>query len=217
VFPLDDEFAQMVGDYSSLDQLKQKLTENLRQQKHNRAETALADQALQHIVEQAPRVEWHKSLEDRMLDRVLEDEDRLLKQQNLNLDTYLSAQQKTREGVRKELRPAMQQRLRRSLVVNELVKREGLSVEGNEIAEQIDSLSFLAGERGSQLRQMLTSSQGVEHVANELLNGKLRERLVQIVTGQLPAEQPAEPAQPEPAAEQPVFEESKEQEVGSRE
>jgi len=211
LFPLDDEFAQMVGDYSSLEELKQKVTDNLRQRERDRAERKLAEQALEKIVEQAPRVEWHKSLEDRLLDRALEDEDRSLKERNLNLDMYLSAQQKTREGVREELRPAARQRLRHTLVFNELAEREGLSVEGREIAEQIDSLSLLAGERSTQLRQILSSSQGLQQVANNLLNGKIRERLVQIVTGQLPAEPPAASAQAEPAAEQqPVVEGSRE-------
>jgi trigger factor len=199
LYPLDDDFAQTVGDFDTLEEFKDKLTEDIREQKERQADRKLADRALDRILETAERIEWPKVLEEEEIDHMLEDQDQQLQQQGLNLDTYLSMQKKTREELREEFRPAVQERLRRSLVMSELADAEQLSVAGHEVSDQIERLSQLAGERGQQMREELVKPDNIQHVLNDILTAKIRRRVVQIVKGE--AETAEQETQPETETE----------------
>jgi trigger factor len=188
LYPLDDDFAQTVGDFDALQGLKEKLTEDIRQQKRREADNKLAQEALKQLLENAGRIEWPSPLEEEEIDRMLNEQDRRLQQSGLNLDTYLSIQKETREQLREEFRPAAQQRLRQSLALSKLVELENLSVAGHEVSGQIDRLSLMAGERGSELRQALTTPDNVRYIMNDLLTSKALGRLLQIVKGEAEAE-----------------------------
>ena len=185
IYPLDDDFAQMVGDFDTLEELKQNVSDDLRRQKQREADAELGQQALEKLIEGAPRVEWPKALEEEEIDRALEERDRRLQQSGLSLDTYLGMQKKTRDELREELRPAVRQRLRRSLVLSKLIELEDLSISGHEVSGQIDRLSLLAGERSPDVRQALTRPDSVRYIANDLLTAKVVERLAQIVKGEI--------------------------------
>jgi trigger factor len=199
LYPLDDDFAQTVGDFDTLEEFKDKLTEDIREQKERQADRKLADRALDRILETAERIEWPKVLEEEEIDHMLEDQDQQLQQQGLNLDTYLSMQKKTREELREEFRPAVQERLRRSLVMSELADAEQLSVAGHEVSDQIERLSTLAGERGQEMREELAKPDNIQHVLNDILTAKIRRRVVQIVKGE--AETAEQETQPETETE----------------
>ncbi|MEJ2559316.1 MAG: trigger factor [Anaerolineae bacterium] len=191
-YPLDDDFAQTVGDFDTLQELKEKLTEDIRQQKEREADDELSQEALKQLLENAERIEWPSVLEEEEIDQMLSEQDRRLQQSGLNLDTYLSIQKKTREQLREEFRPAAQERLRRSLALSELVELEDLSVAGHEVSGQIDRLSLMAGERGDELRQALATPDNVQYIVNDLLTSKALKRLTQIVKGEAETEKEKE-------------------------
>ncbi len=183
-YPLDDDFAQMVGDFDTFEQLKEKLTEDIRRRKQREADSELGEDAFKRVIENAERIEWPQVLEEEELDQALEEQDRRLQQNGLSLETYLSMQKKTREDLREEYRPAVQERLRRSLVLGKLIELEDISVEGHEITDQIDRMSILAGGQGADLRESLTAPDSLKYIASDILTAKVRGRLVQIVKGE---------------------------------
>ena len=192
LYPLDDDFAQSVGDFDTLEQLKENLREDIHQRKQRDADNELGQQALEQLIEDADRVDWPLVLEDEEIDQALDEQDRRLQQSGLNLENYLTIQKKTRDELREEFRPSVQERLRRSLVLGKFVELEGLSVEGHEITNQIDRMSLMAGEQGTEMRDALATPDGVRYVANDLITSKATERLVQIVKGEAEAEEEAE-------------------------
>jgi len=191
-YPLDDDFAQTVGDFDTLQQLKEKLREDIREQKEAEADEDLAEEALKQLVERVERVEWPPEVEEEEIDQLLEEQEHKLQRSNLSLDTYLSIRKQTRDELREELRPVAQERLRRSLVLGRFIELENLSVTEYEVLNEIDRLSWLAGEESSEMRQALATPEGVRYVANDLLVTKAKERLLQIVKGQAEAETEAE-------------------------
>jgi trigger factor len=211
LFPLDDDFAQTVGDFDSLEELKEKLGEDIYRQKQDQADADLGQEAMKQLVEGAERIEWPKVLEEEEIDEALDAQDQRLKETGLDLDTYLSVQKKTRQEVREEMRPAVQERLRRSLAVSKLVELEDLSIEGHEITDQVDRLSILAGERGAELREALAAPENVRAIASDLLSSKVVDRLVQIVKGEFEAE--AEEIGEEFEADTQVVAQAKEEET----
>lgn len=197
LYPLDDDFAQTVGDFDTLEQLSESLAEDIRRRKEEEADRELGWEALEQIVDSAERVEWPTALEEEEIDQALEQQDHQLEESGLNLDTYLIMQKKTREQLREELRPRVREQLRRSLALGELLMSEGISVAGHEISDRIDVLSSLAGERGEELREALTAPDNIRSLASNILITKLVDRLAQIVKGEFVAEVEEEEAESE--------------------
>jgi trigger factor len=183
IFPLDDDFAPMVGDFDTLQQLKDKLAEEIRQRKQRAADGRLADKALKQLTASA-KVEWPKELEEKEIDQVLARQERELRRSGLSMDTYLSIQKKTREELREEVRPKTREQLRESLVLSKLVELEKLSIASHEVVGQIDRLSAMAGEQQAEMRQALTTRDNVQYIMSDLLTAKVMERLAQIAKGE---------------------------------
>jgi trigger factor len=205
IFPLDDDFAQMVGDFDTLQALKDKLAEDIRQRKQRAADGRLADKALKQLAASA-KVEWPKELEEKEIDQVLARQERELHRSGLSMDTYLSIQKKTREELREEIRPRTHEQLRESLVLSKLVELENLSIAGHEVVGQIDRLSAMAGEQQREMRQALTTPDNVQYIMTDLLTSKVMERLAQIAKGE--AEESDQPSaisdQPSAISDQPT-------------
>jgi len=63
-YPLDDDFAQMVGDFDTLEGLKESLTEDIRRRKEREADNELGEEVFSQLVENAERIEWPEALEE---------------------------------------------------------------------------------------------------------------------------------------------------------
>ncbi|GAB4541635.1 MAG: trigger factor [Anaerolineae bacterium] len=188
LYPLNDDFAQTVGDFDTLEQLKEKLKESIHERKERQADRKLGEEALQKLIENAERIEWPKALEEEEIDERLEEQDRRLQEVGLSLDNYLVMQKKTREELREEFRPAVQEQLRRALVLSKLAELEDLSLSGSELAERVSLISRLArGSEHGQLYEALMTPENLRRMANDILTSKVIQRLALIARGQAEA------------------------------
>ena len=186
--PLDDDFARSLGDeqvQTVLDlriRMRQQLQETLQRQ----ADTDFGYQVLDALVEQA-RIEYPPFMLERELDEMMASLDQDLRTQNhLTLDDFLKLQSKTRSAYREELRPRAEKRLKRGLVLAEVIKREGLEVSTDEIQKEITAMSQPLGEQAERFRELLSTPTQQRRIKNDLLTDKAIERLVQIAKGQMP-------------------------------
>ncbi len=202
--PLDDDFAQLVGDFNTLEELKDRLRADLLERKGQDADRELASKAFETVTKDATRVEWPLTFEDEAVERWIGNLEQRLRRQGMPLDDYLRTQQKTREQLREEVRPAVQQQLRLSLVASEISRREGLSVARDEVLSYVEAVSNLAGERRQEMLRSMATEAGVRQATMDLLDVKMRERLVVIVKGQLVEEDAGQPAEGEAAVEPEV-------------
>jgi len=108
--PLDDDFASLVGDYESLEDLKTKLREDLLRQKELAQESKLTDEALEKIIAGAT-IKWPSTLEEQELDDAVQREGAALQQYGIDFETLLKIQNKTAEEFRNDLRPRVQDNL----------------------------------------------------------------------------------------------------------
>ncbi|MFQ5611560.1 MAG: trigger factor [Anaerolineae bacterium] len=209
--PLDDDFAALVGDFDTLDELKENVREGLYRERKAEQDSELADQMLDRVIEGAPTIEWPEFLEEQRLDEALKSQDTELEEIGYSLETYLKLQQKTVEEHRDELRPRIQELLRRNLAISKLAELENLTVDTEEVLGTAETAVRLLGD-SSELRDAYLSDAGLTMVANDLLVSKVRQRLSAIARGEAPdpdavqaedesAEDTEAEAIPEPATE----------------
>jgi len=186
--PLDDDFARSLGDehVQTVLDLRIRMRQQLQEALQRQADIDFGYQVLDALVEQA-RIEYPPFMLERELDEMMASLDQDLRTENhLTLDDFLKLQGKTRNAYREELRPRAEKRLKRGLVLAEVIKREGLEVSTDEIQKEITAISQPLGEQAERFRELLSTPTQQRRIKNDLLTDKAIERLVQIAKGQMP-------------------------------
>jgi trigger factor len=197
--PLDDEFAKQVGDYETLEALKDSIRADIHYSRERANNIELGSEALDKIIENAEKIEWPVTLEEEQIDHEIEHYEQHLKQSSLTLDTALRVQKKTKEELREEMRENVIKQLKRGLAMSKLAELEKLEVSQMEVLEQAKMMADLYGG-GDRMWQMLLASEARQNtIANDLLSNKVIQRLGAIAQGKAP-EPGAEEAVAEPSA-----------------
>lgn len=179
---LDDELARTVGDFETLDALRERTREMLVQRSEMEAENQLAESVIEKVLDMAS-VEYPATALEHEIDRLIDELESRLRDQGLTLDNYLVMQGVTQEDLRAEHREQAEYRLRRATVLGEVVGREGLDVDEDEIEAEIDALANMYGARVAEAREVFASPESRRSIRNRLLARKAIERLVEIATG----------------------------------
>jgi trigger factor len=178
---LDDEFAKGVGEgYDSLEALHNHVKERLTEEAETAATQELEEKSLEELLNKAS-IQASQMLYQRELEMIHQERERALRNQRLDMDTYLSFIGKTEEEFQEEMRPRAEERLTRYLVLRKLAQEEGIEVSSEEVQEEVDSMVSSAGEAATQLRRVLSSENARENIRVTLLNRKVIKRLVEIV------------------------------------
>jgi trigger factor len=205
--PALEELPALLGDYADLDALRAGVRKGLQEEKEQRRDRELLEKALDVLVEQA-KIEYPKALLEEELDSRLRRQNVSLEQQGLNLENYLKILKLTEEEYRERERPAAVESLKRSLILNEIARREHLSVKEDEVKSEIeDRTESYEGKTFEQIMELLTSPAGVRYIVSEVLLRKAYQRLLAIIKGEapeLPAETPAEGESTAPAESEPT-------------
>ncbi len=187
----DDALAQTVGDFETIDALRDAIRKDIADADLREAQAVYADRVVTRLLETA-QIEFPPLIVDRELDAMLERTDERLRSQGRNLEQYLKMLSKTQEEYREELRPTGAGRIQRGLLLARIVELEGLIVDEAEIDAEIESASGGYGRRADQVREAPSSDENRESVRLDLLTQKALDRLAAIARGEAP--QPAIPA-----------------------
>ena len=166
---IDDDLARTVGSYETLEDLKAELRRELQA----KAERDYADRALTALVEEA-KIEFPPTMLEKEIDDWLEELDRSLKQQNLNLENYLKMRKLTEEGFREEVSPQVEERLKHSLAFGKFVELEGLDKSEEGVNEALERLVAIA--RGELEKEMELPSEEETESTNQQIEENESER-----------------------------------------
>jgi trigger factor len=201
--PLDDDLAAMVGGFTSLQELRQKIRDDLQRRREADHKDELADNLLDSLVDEAT-VDFPPFF----LDRELEARVRMLaldlQEQGFTLEGYLQATDRSVDDLLDEFRPAAEKRVKKSLILAELVQREGIEVDDTDIEEEIARITEVYGQDTKAVRDaLLKNAQVREDVRNRLYGRRIVERLSQLSEGAT-AEETADAATQGAASEESV-------------
>ncbi len=186
-----DELARSLAEVSDLEGLRARVRQSLEQEARRRAEDDYAEQVVDRVVEQA-RVTFPPQIVAEELDDMLKDLDFRLRSQKLSLAEYLRIEKKSEEDLRRELEPRARQRIRRALVLSEVVEVEGLEASEEEVQAELERMVAGAGDMGENIRKIFDHPSGRKRIAVDLLTQKAIQRLVAIARGEAPASTSAE-------------------------
>lgn len=184
VDPLDDEFAQAIGNKESMAEWRNQIAEDLKKNREHHRDQILGGDFLQTIVESAEALEWPLMIENEMIDNELSRQEGELRRSNLTLDAFYNMQGVSEEEWREKVRADMSEQLARGLVVNKLAELEEVSISQEEVFARIQSLAQYMGQ-GNEFLEYALKSERVQHeLANEILTEKVLLRLAAIAKGE---------------------------------
>jgi FKBP-type peptidyl-prolyl cis-trans isomerase (trigger factor) len=150
LLPLDDEFAKKVSRYGTLAELKAELQSSMLAEKKSAADADLKNQAVT-AVGGAAEVEIPKAMIDRELEVMLDELRSSLAQSGLTLEDYLKGAKKDGAGLRQEMAPAAETRVRGKVVLKTIAETEQLAVSEEEFQAELKALAESSGEKLEEL------------------------------------------------------------------
>lgn len=198
---LDDEFAKSVGQgFEDMESLRSNVRESLTNQAEAAARNDLEQKSLDALCESAV-VNASPILYERELEAMQADRERMLRQQGLDLPTYLRFMGKTPDEFLDEMRPNAERRLVGGLVLRKLAEVEDIEVTDDDIQSETDRLfEMSSGEEAEQanldnLREFLDSQSTRDNIRSSLHSRLVLERLTDIAQGKL--EESADESEPD--------------------
>ena len=202
---LDDEFAKTTGAGETLAALIETVTKDV----EARSKAAYDDKYYVDLIEKLKENATFKysqhSLEHEG-EHVISDLQQRLSQQNLDLDTYYKMRETTKEKFfEEEVAPVAKKRLERSLILDEIVRREKIEVKNEELDAEFNSTLTSLAQQGLDFGKIRGGKQGQQRVAesvamesaNRVLTRHALETLKAIATGEYKAKPEVESAEGE--------------------
>ena len=194
---LDEEFLESYGGFESVEDFRQKVEERLRQEHQDAYDETYFNELLNEITENA-EINYPPQMLAHEEEHTLEDIKSRIANQNFDFDVYLKLRN-TDEAkfIEEEVKPAAKKRLERSLVMDTLVKMEGLKLDQDMLKQQINEVMsevVYSGDVEEMQKQMgkeafsrAISMEGVSRTMNQ----QIYDRIKLIATGQpIPEDEP---------------------------
>lgn len=174
----DDEFAQDVSEFDTLDEYKEDIRKNLTEKKEADAKRAKQTAALEKAVENAS-MDIPEAMVDEQVRRMAEDFERRIQSQGLSLEQYMQFTGMTVEGLLEQMKPEALKRIQNSLVLEAVAAAENIEISDERLDEElakmaeqykmeVEKLKELMGEEEkAQLKSELAVQAAAELIADQ--------------------------------------------------
>jgi trigger factor len=171
--PLNDDFAKELGEFTSLDQVRKQIRENMEAERRHTAEREAKDKLINELVKRND-FEVPESLVDRQIDLRLERGLRALAAQGMKMEDMKKMDlPRLRAGQRDQ---AVQD-VKSSLLLDRIAELEGIEVGDEELNHELETLAQQTKQTPEAVRARLTQDGGLDRIRNRIRNEKTLEFL----------------------------------------
>ncbi|MFJ7046164.1 trigger factor [Streptomyces sp. JV178] len=179
---LDDEFAQLASEFDTLEELRADSRKRLENMKQYDQATQAQERVLEKLLELVEVPVPEKLLEDEINTRKHNLEHHQLGQMGLDLEKYLEIQGKTVEEFDAETEEAAVKGIKTQFVLDELVAKEKLNVNQEELTEHLMRRAASSGMSPDQFAQAVVQNNQVQLLVGEVARGKALALVVEAST-----------------------------------
>jgi trigger factor len=161
---LDDDFAKDLGDYATLDALKEALTADIKKRLEENAENALAEALVQELVKANPLV---------VPPALVRQQSQLTEQEVVSQARARGQQGGVTADMRARIAADSEVKVRAGLLMAEIAKREGLKIGDKELEEGIVELAQQTGKNPAKVRAEYRDAKKREMLIGMILENKV--------------------------------------------
>jgi len=171
---LDDEFARDFGDYENLEQLRDRIRENLTASAEARAESELREEVVKRVLEDYDFEVPSTLVEAQTADRAREFAYMLMR----NGVPPQTIKEIDWEGRMNEFRPLAARDIRMALVFEKIGEAEAVEVSRWEVEAEVERMARASGEPADQLKARLTKDDSLSSIENRLRHQRALEAVI---------------------------------------
>ena len=148
---LDDEFAKDVSEFETLDELRkdveEKMAKAMEDQSTNSLRMELMEKAAENITVEVPEV-----MIDSKIEGYVKDLEQRLAQQGATLEQYLEFSGLDMDKVKEEYRPRADVQVKIDLMLEEVVKAEGIETSEEDVDQELEKMASMYGQDKENLK-----------------------------------------------------------------
>ncbi len=168
---LDDEFAKRVSRSETLDDLHADVKRRLDEQVRQNARRRMSQELLEKVVA-ANDFPLPEVLVEREIDALLADSQQYIARAGISWDDYLAQAGKSEQELRDSFREEAQRRVKTTLLIEAVAKKEGVEATQADVEAELDALAAQYGQPRERIVQALQSNVGA------LIDGIVRTKTI---------------------------------------
>lgn len=171
---ITDEFAKNVGQYGSLEELKEKIRENLLEVRKKEARTELQNDVCQKITENNP-IEVPEALVEAQVKASVANLGYRLAQQGVRFDNFDLGDPKIAE----EMKQSAEKTVKEGLILDAIAEAEGIEVDEKDVDSTIKDMSIQTGKDVADIKKHYQKEGATENLRMRIREEKTLDFLIE--------------------------------------
>ena len=163
---LDDDFAQDISEFDTFAEYKEDLVKKLQERRLNDVKYIKEREAVAVAADNA-EIEIPEAMLETQVTYMIDDFGRRLKQQGLDMETYMKVTGNTMEQMREQMRPESAKQIKGRLVLEAVAEAEKIEIADEKIDEEIEKMSKRYGMTFDELKKAITPRE-IEQMKQDL-------------------------------------------------
>lgn len=185
---IDDELAKLNGRFETLDELREGIRQDLHEQAEQQAADDLSEAFIDDLLADATMI-YPPAAVELEISEMVNNFKQQVSTSGWDFNDFMRLQGQTEADLRENFRESADKRLKRRLVMRQLILDEKITVDQADIDKVVEERVARFGDneelkRG--MREYFTQGQGFEMMSGQILNDKVNDRVRAIVTGMAP-------------------------------
>ena len=155
---LNDEFADNVSDFSTLEEYKADLKKKIGERKEREAKTQTENEAVDKAIENAS-IELPKAMVDTEARGIVDEYAQRLRSQGLNLADYMKYTGQTMDKLLEQVTPDAEKRIKTRLVLEKIAEAENIQVSDEDYNSQIEKMAADYNTDAEKFKKFIDESQ----------------------------------------------------------
>ena len=163
---LDDDFAQDVSEFDTLDEYKADVKAKLADMKEKTAKRAKENEVIEKIIENA-KMEVPDAMVETQAGYLVDDFARRISSQGLSIEQYMQFTGLTQEKILEQMKPEALKRIQTRLVLEAIAKAENIEISDERVDEEVKNMAEQYKMEFDKLKEMMQDSEK-EEIKNDL-------------------------------------------------
>ena len=163
---LNDEFAEDVSDFETLDEYKTDIRAKLLETRQRQAATENENRVVEKAVANAS-MDIPEPMLEAQIQTMVNDSARRMQSQGMSLSQYMQFTGMTVDQLKNQARPQAERSIRTRLVLEAVAKAENLQVSEEKLNEEIENMAKAYGMDAAQARERMGEA-GLEQMKEDL-------------------------------------------------
>ncbi|MCD7865452.1 MAG: trigger factor [Clostridiales bacterium] len=189
---LDDEFAQDVSEFDTVDEYMASVREKVQERKNAEAKQTQQEEALEKIVADS-QMDIPSEMVDMQTENMINQYAQQMAQQGISLDQYLQIAGITLEELGNQVRPEAETHIRQDLVLEAIAQAEDIEITDEDVDAEIERMAVLYKMEADQSKGYVTENER-ENMKLDLASRAALERVAEGMKPRAKAEETDEPA-----------------------